>query len=82
MSNCVLEKIHYIKKPASAESQHIFAEIYGEHELADQACQKLFARFKSDYFGLKYEERSGRPSADCCQTHEELAEPLGATTTT
>ena len=66
-------------------------EVYGEHALAERKCQKWFAGFKSDDFGLEDEERLGQPKKfedkelealldeDCSQTQEELAESLGVT---
>ena len=72
MSNLVPEKVflrgvllHYFNmKKTAAESHRILVEDYGEHSLAEQTCQKWFARFKSGDFGLE---------------DEELAESLGVT---
>ena len=51
-------KFHYfILKKTSAKSQRILVEVYDEHSLAERACQKWLARFKS---GLEDEERLGR----------------------
>ena len=67
-------------KKTAAESHRILVEVYSEHALAEQTCQKWFARFKSGDFGLEDEERSGQPKKfedeelealldeDCCQT--------------
>ena len=75
-------------KKTAAESHRILVEVYGEHALAERACQKWFSLFKSGDFGLKDEERPGQPKkfedkelealldGDCCQTQEELAESL------
>ena len=99
MSNFAPEKVflwgvllHYFNmKKTAAESHRILVEVYGEHALAEQTCQKWFARFKSGDFGLEDEERPGQPKKfedeelealldeDCCQTQEELAESLGVT---
>ena len=99
MSNYVPEKvclrgvlIHYFNiRKTAAESHRILVEVYGEHGLAVRTCQKWFARFKSDDFGLEDEERPGKPKkfedvelevlldVDCCQTQEELAESLRVT---
>ena len=99
MSNFVPENVfllgillHYFNmKKTAAQSHCILVEVYGEHALAEQTCQKWFARFKSVDFGLKDEERPGQPKKfedeeleslldeDCCQTQEELAESLGVT---
>ena len=69
MSNFVSEKVflrgfllHYFNmKKTAAESHRILVEIYGEHALAEQTCQKWFAQFKSGNFGLEDEERPGQP---------------------
>ena len=45
----------------AAESHRILVEVYGEHALAEQTCQKWFARFKSGGFGLEDKERPGQP---------------------
>ena len=99
MSNFVPEKVflrgvllHYLNmKKNAAESHCTLVEVYGEHALAEQTCQKWFARFKSRDFVLKDEERPGKPrkfedeeleallDEDCCQTHEELTESLRVT---
>ena len=99
MSKFVPEKVflwgvllHYFNmKKTATESHPILVEVYGEHALAEQTCQKSFARFKSDDFGLEDEERPGQPKKfedeelealpdeDCCQVQEELAESLGVT---
>ena len=73
MSNFVPEKVflrgvllHYFNmKKTTAESHRISVEVYGEHALAEQTCQKWFARFKSGDFGLEVkclegEERPGQ----------------------
>ena len=87
MSNFVPEKVflrgvllHYFNmKRTAAESHRILVEVYGKHALAEQTCQKSFARFKSGDFGLEDEERPGQPKKfedeelqalldeDCCQ---------------
>ena len=99
MWNFVPEKVflwgvllHYFNmKKNAAESHRILVEVYGEHALAEQTCQKWFARIKSHDFGLEDEERPGQPKKfedeelealldeDGCQTQEELAESLGVT---
>ena len=98
MSNFVPEKVllwgvlHYFNmKKTAVESHRILMEVYGEHALAERTCQKWFARFKSDDFGLEDKERPGQPKKfedeeleallddDCCQTQEELAESLEVT---
>ena len=99
MSNFVPEKVfsrgvllHYFNmKKTAAESHRILVELYGEHALAEQTCQKWFVRFKSGDFGLEDEESPGHLKKfedeelealldeDCCQTQEELAESLGVT---
>ena len=101
MSNFVSEKVflrgvlflYFKMKKTAAESHLTLVEVYGEHALAERACQKWFARFKSGDFGLEDEERHGQPKKfeneelevlideDCCQTQEELAESLGVTQT-
>lgn len=56
-------------------------EAYGEHALTEWTFHNWFVQFKNGYFGLKYEERPGRPTnfedkeldEDCCKTHQELA---------
>ena len=48
-------------KKTAAESHLILVEVYSEHALAERTCQKWFARFKSDDFGLEDEERPGQP---------------------
>ena len=87
MSNFVPEKVflrgvlHYFNmKKTAAESHRIWVEVYVEHALAEQTCQKWFARFKSGAFGLEDEERPGQLKKfedeelvalldeDCCQT--------------
>ena len=74
---------------AKRDGHRILVEVYGEHALAERACQNWFARFKSGDYGLEDEERHGQPKKfedeelealldeDCCQTQEELAESLG-----
>ena len=99
MSNFAPDKVflrgvllHYFNmKKTAAESHRILVEVYGEHALAEQTCQKQFARFKSGDFVLEDEDRPGQPKKfedeelealldeDCCQTQEELAESLGVT---
>ena len=99
MSNFVAQKVflrgvllHYFNmKKTATESHRILVEVYGEHALAARTCQKWFARFKSDDFGLEDEERPGQPKKfedeelealldeDCCQTQEELGEFLVVT---
>ena len=99
MSNFVPEKVflpgvllHYFNmKKTAAESHCILVEVYGEHALAEQTCQKCFTRFKCGDFSLKDEEHPGQPKTfedeeleasldeDCCQTQEKLAESLGVT---
>ena len=95
MSNFLPEKVflrgvlHYSNmKETAAESHRILVEVYGEHALAEQTCQKWFAQFKSGHFGLEDEERPGQPKKFedeelealldeyCCQTQEQLAESL------
>ena len=98
MSNFVPEKVflrgvllHYFNmKKTAAESHRILVKVYSD-ALAERTCQKWFARFKSDDFGLEDEERPGQPKKfedeelealideDSCQTQEELAESLGVT---
>ena len=81
---------HYFNtKKTAAASHRILVKVYGEHALAEQTCQKWFARFKRCDFGLEDEERPGQPKKfedeelealldeDCCQTQEELPESLG-----
>ena len=54
--------LHYFNmEKTAAENYRILVEVYGEHALAEQTCQKWFARFKSGDFGLGDEERSGQP---------------------
>ena len=97
MSNFVPEKVflrgvllhNFNMKKTAAESHCILVEVYSQHALAEQTCQKWFARFKSSDFGFEDEERPGQPkksedeeldallNEDCCQTQEELAESLG-----
>ena len=99
MSNFVPGKVflrgvllHYFNiKKTAAESHRILVEVVGEHALVERTCQKWFARFKSDDFGLEDEERPGQPKKfegeelealldeDCCQKQEELEESLGVT---
>ena len=87
--------LHYFNmKKTAPESHRILVEVYGEHALAERTCQKWFARFQSDDFGLEDEERPGQPKKiedeelealldeDCCPTQEELAESLGVTQAT
>lgn len=50
------------KRKTIAESHRFLVEICVEHVLAVRKCQKLFARFKSDDFGLEDEERPGQPN--------------------
>ena len=45
----------------AVESHRILVELYSEQGLAEQTCQKWFARFKSGDFGLEDEERPGQP---------------------
>ena len=84
--------LHYFNmKKIAAESHRILVEVYGEHVLAEQTCQKCFARFKSGNFALEDEGRPGQPKKfedeeleallyeDYCQTQEEFAESLGVT---
>ena len=78
-------------KKTAAESHHILVEVYCEHAPAAPTCQKWFARFKSDDFGLEDEEHPGQPKKfkdkklealldeDCCQIQEQVAESLGVT---
>ena len=69
MSNVVPEKVflrgvllyYFNMKKTAVESHRILVEVYGEHALAEQTCQKWFARFKSGDFGLEDEERPGQP---------------------
>ena len=96
MSNFVPEKVflrgvllyYFNMKKTAAESHRILVEVYGEHALAEQTCQKWFARFKSSDFGLEDEERPEQPKKfedeelealldeDCCQTQEESSQNL------
>ena len=81
--------LHYFNmKKSAAESHRILAEVYGEHALAKQTCQKWFSWFKSGNFKLEDKERSGQPKKfedqeleslldeDPCQTLQDLAESL------
>ena len=97
MSNFVPDKVflrgvllHYFNmKKSAAESHRILAEVYGEHALAKQTCQKWFSWFKSGNFKLEDKERSGQPKKfedqeleslldeDPCQTLQDLVESLG-----
>ena len=69
MSNFVPEQVflwgvllhNFNTKKTAAKSHLILVEVYGEHALAKRTCQKWFARFKSDAFGLEDEERPGLP---------------------
>ena len=99
MSNFVPAKVflrgvllHYFNmQKTAAESHRILVEVYGKYALDERTCQKWFARFKSDDFGLEDEERHGQPKKfedeeletlldeDCCQTQKELAESLRVT---
>ena len=82
--------LHYFNMEKTAVKSHrILVEFYGEHALAERTCKKWFARFKTGDFGLDDEERPGQAEnfedeelkalldADCYETQEELAEPLG-----
>ena len=84
--------LHYInKEKTAAESHRILMQIYGEHALVEQMCQKWFIRFKSGDFGFLEEKRPGQPKKfkdeelealpdeDCFRTQEELAESSGVT---
>ena len=84
--------LHYFNmKKTAAGSHRILVEVYGQHALAEQTCQKWFARFKTGDFGLENEERPVQPKKfedeelealldeDYCQTQKELAESLGVT---
>ena len=48
-------------KKTAAESRRILVKVNGKHALAEQTCQKWFARFKSGDFVLENEERPGQP---------------------
>ena len=96
MSNFVPDKVflrgvllHYFNmKKSAAENDRILAEVYGEHALAEQTCQKWFSRFKSGNFKLEDKKRLGQPKKfedeeleslldeDPCQTLQDLAESL------
>ena len=52
---------HINMKKNAAESHRILVDVNGKYALAERTCQKCFARFNSDDFGLEDEERPGQP---------------------
>ena len=59
---CPILLFYFRKGKNAAQAAKKLRDVYGEETLKDRQCQNWFDKFRSGYFPLKDEQRSGRPN--------------------